>query len=244
MEQSNIYTNIFFHGKVNHYIFHEYQTIIDLKTEDVFGYEALVRSNNEYNPFHLIQTARKTNVLFKLDTISIKVALIEMKKSLNSNFFINIFPSTVIHPNFQFFLDELLTIEKENRNKIIFELNEENKEHGIWSILSFKERIEQLRKNNFKIALDDVGTAAASLINVIEFEPDFIKLDKYFAKSLDKSSKKQKIIQLFAQNKNNETKIILEGIETKEDLIAAKELGVDLGQGYFISKPEILQVHG
>lgn len=218
-------------------IYHEYQSIVDIKTGDIFGYEALLRSKVNVNLPEIFQSARDFNVLFKLDSISIQKALKEMNKFLNCNLFINIFPSTVIDSNFISLLEEIQTVENVNNNRIVFELNEDFHEHNLWSLSVLKETVNLMKGLGYKLALDDVGTEAASLKNVIEYEPDYIKLDRYFAQSLTNSPEKQRIVKLLAEFKSNHTKLVLEGIETEEDLFIANELGVDLGQGFYISRP-------
>jgi EAL domain-containing protein (putative c-di-GMP-specific phosphodiesterase class I) len=75
---------------------------------------------------------------------------------------------------------------------------------------------------------------------ILELEPDFIKLDRLFSLDLSKSTSKQKMISLFVEYCKNNTKLILEGIETPEDLAIAKCLGVDIGQGYVLDMPKLL----
>lgn len=67
--------------------------------------------------------------------------------------------------------------------------------------------------------------------------PDFVKLDYSKGKNLSKSNIKQQLVSLFLDYTNENMKLVLEGIEKKEDLLVAKKLGVPLLQGYYISKP-------
>lgn len=217
-------------------IFHVYQPIVDMRYGEIFGYEALLRSK-DYGVKELFSNARKNNQLFKFDTHSINKALIEMNKFLNCNFFINIFPSTVIDSDFLSIIEEINSSKNIINNQIVFELNEDYHEHELWSQPILKETIKKIKELGFKFALDDIGTEAASFKNLIEYDPDFIKLDRYFAKSLSSSLEKQRIVKLLAQFKSYHSKLVLEGIETKEDFLTAKKLGVDLGQGFYISKP-------
>ncbi|MEH7386552.1 EAL domain-containing protein, partial [Bacillus sp. JJ1521] len=74
---------------------------------------------------------------------------------------------------------------------------------------------------------------------IIELEPNYLKLDRIFSINLAKSSQKQKMISLLLQYfQETDTKIILEGVETNEELQMAKTLGIELCQGYLLSRPQ------
>lgn len=105
--------------------------------------------------------------------------------------------------------------------------------------------VHLLKDKGYAIAIDDFGKGESSLQTVIELEPDFVKLDRYYAVKLSASIKKQNEIQMLlklCQQKN--MKLILEGIEEPTDLAMAKLLGVHLGQGYLLGEPlPISEIH-
>ncbi|RIW27423.1 EAL domain-containing protein [Bacillus salacetis] len=68
-----------------------------------------------------------------------------------------------------------------------------------------------------------------------------IKFDRYFSQDLSTDSKKQRLLKAIVDFAQGDTSFILEGIETEEDLIAAKDLGIKFGQGYFLGRPEKLE---
>lgn len=84
--------------------------------------------------------------------------------------------------------------------------------------------------------------ARASFEKMESFSPDFVKLDYTKSNGLSYSTDKQQVVSLFLEFTNGKMQLVLEGIETKKDLITAKELGVPLLQGYYISKPMPLEV--
>ena len=92
----------------------------------------------------------------------------------------------------------------------------------------------------FRLAIDDLGNGSSSLRKVVELQPDFVKLDKYFSENLSLSIRKQRLIKLLVEFCKGDSQIVLEGIEQKEDHDIGKKLGVDLGQGYYIGKPKPL----
>lgn len=93
------------------------------------------------------------------------------------------------------------------------------------------------------IAIDDLGTGHSRLQSLIELNPDFVKLDRYFAKDLVILAKKQYIIEFLLQlcEKCN-SQLIIEGIEDQQSLICLKNMGIKYAQGFFLGKPSLLSM--
>jgi EAL domain-containing protein (putative c-di-GMP-specific phosphodiesterase class I) len=217
---------------------HFYQYLYKTECMSVLGVEFLFRSKAG-NPEFIFQMAREENKLFELDTKSISRAFqtfySQKQITIDGLLFINIFPSTILHPTFPSFIAHLLDCFPESCKNVVFEMIETEK---VSNEERLKERIHFLQCCGFKIAVDDVGKGWSSLSIIIELEPDFIKLDRYFSIDLAKTSKKQKMIQLLLHYfEGTETKVILEGIETSSDLQMAQSLGVHFCQGYLLSRP-------
>lgn len=217
---------------------HACQPLIDLKNRQVYGYEVLLRCEFIKNPELLFQYAIAKNKLFELDTSSIFIALSmygDYRSIRHIKLFLNVYPSTLIHPSFHKFLDKLNNNPSLSK-KLIFEVNEAEK---VSDMDSLKKAVNLIKaKLGYTFALDDVGKGDSSLRAIIELEPDYIKLDKYFSIDLSISKRKQDMIKMilhFCQN--NHIKLVLEGIEKSKDLATAKALGVHLGQGYLLGKP-------
>ncbi|MGK5508444.1 EAL domain-containing protein [Brevibacillus formosus] len=75
----------------------------------------------------------------------------------------------------------------------------------------------------------------------MEYEPDTVKLDRYFGKQLSSMPNKQKLISLFVQYCQDQTQLVLEGIEESENVSVALALGVPVAQGFLLGQPESLQ---
>jgi EAL domain-containing protein (putative c-di-GMP-specific phosphodiesterase class I) len=219
---------------------HVFQPLYVMENWKVFGYEALLRCQFFKNPELLFRLAMKKNRLYDLDICSIHYAL----TSFNARYirlFLNVYPSTLVHPSFPDFLGKLNSICFSNQN-IVFEINEAEKVSDMGLL---RKAVHFLKDKGYAIALDDFGKGESSLQTVIELEPDFLKLDRYYAVDLSTSNKKQNEIQIllkFCQQKH--MKLILEGIEDPTNLAMAKGLGVHLGQGYLLGEPlAISEIH-
>lgn len=221
---------------------HAYQPVFSLNSQsEMVGSEFLLRSKIS-TPDVIFEQAKKANRLYELDTSSIYNALhtyTSIGDSLKGFLFFNIFPSTLVDSKFPTFLNKILKEFPESCSKIVFELNETEKADSTL----FSERVRLLKESGFLVAIDDVGKGWSSLTRIIELDPHFIKLDLYFSQSLSVSRKKQLMIQTIAKYcESCGIRIILEGIETEEDLLTAKALQVHYGQGYLLCRPQTLCV--
>ncbi|PLR81358.1 EAL domain-containing protein [Bacillus sp. V33-4] len=219
-----------------------YQPLWNTAFWNIYGYEGLLRQvdNDDFNPEDLFRKARAEDCLFEMDCHAIKSSIGNFPLFYNKAqlLFINVFPSTVLNSKFEKFIEELVHEHSFIHGRIVFEINETCEEYCSWSHIELKDKISFLQNYGFYVALDDVGKGAASLQNIIEYRPNYIKLDKYFAKDLAASSDKQMLVSLLTQYSSQKMILILEGIETAIDLAQAKLLKVPVVQGYLLGKPE------
>ncbi|MFB6469257.1 EAL domain-containing protein [Cytobacillus sp. Hz8] len=223
-------------------LFNEYQPLINSSNDSIFAFEALIRSSPPVNPLIMFEIARNEGFLYELDTFCIENAINQYPQSYIKKYFlfINIFPSTIIHQHFEKFIHHLIENYPNINQHVIFEINEISLEESIWEKEIFLERMSILRSLGFRIALDDLQIARSSLHKLETLSPEYIKLDHTRAKDLSFSIIRQEVVSFFLEFTHSNMKLVLEGIETKDDLIMAKRLGVPLLQGYYISKPKRL----
>jgi len=220
---------------IDYSITHWFQPIYDLKSNSVIGYEALLRDASEKNfsPISLFNDAKMKGFRELLDVMSIKKALDCFKEELNV-LFINVFPSSLMKNNFLSWWDMNYT----GNVPVVLELLE-NDPIDDWE--KMRKITKELQYRGVKIAIDDVGAGYSFFQQWIELEPDYIKLDKYFASCLSKNPRKQKIISFLVKLFSDDLiKIIIEGIENEADLCMAEFLGISYAQGYFLGKPSPL----
>jgi EAL domain-containing protein (putative c-di-GMP-specific phosphodiesterase class I) len=221
---------------------HVYQPLWNLTTWNIFGYEALLRFKDKRfgNVESLFQSAREEGHLYELDIAAIDsaIACFPFDRLNKELLFVNIYPSTILHEQFLSFLNCLLNKYPAISNQLVFELNETKFEEEIWEVSELKERIQVIKNCGIYIAIDDVGKGASTLQKIIEFQPDYIKLDRYFAKELASNPEKQRMVALLANYCDSKITLVLEGIETEMDLAQAKLLKVPAAQGYILGEPQ------
>ena len=102
-----------------------------------------------------------------------------------------------------------------------------------------RERVTELRKRGFRIAIDDMGTGYSALHVLAELQPEFIKLDKMLVRDLaDEPIKRNLVSAITGFAKESQSVVIAEGVETEAEVDILQELGIELQQGYFFGYPE------
>lgn len=220
-----------------------FQPLVHLSSGNIFGYEALLRSTAAASPEALFREARLEDRLYELDTQSIHHAISSYfakgkEPGGSPLLFMNVFPSTLLNPACFEFLHRLVLDYGLVSQQVVLEINEANEEDKMWDIPLLGQTIHELRQYGFLIALDDVGSGAASLKKIVEYEPDIIKLDRYFGMQLAAHPAKQKLVSLFVDFCRGHMQLVLEGMENQEDLLVAQQLGVPIGQGFLLGRPE------
>jgi EAL domain-containing protein (putative c-di-GMP-specific phosphodiesterase class I) len=98
--------------------------------------------------------------------------------------------------------------------------------------------VQQIHAMGAMLALDDFGDGRSSLRLWSELQPDIVKIDKYFTADLSRHAKKVQTLRALMQIAEVfGTVLVAEGIETDDDLRVVRDLGIGLGQGYFMGRP-------
>ncbi len=221
-----------------------FQPIISLRDGQILGHEALSRitcksiiSNTE----ELFQLAGECNRLWDLELLcrvkSLEAAFIQMKPPYAKKLFVNVNPKVMHDIKFRDgFTIEYLTKYNIIPENIIFEITERE---AIHDMESFQGAVEHYKKQHYKIAIDDAGAGYSGLNLISDIHPHYLKLDMKLIRNIDKDSLKYVLVKsLIDFSKITNISLIAEGIETKEELKALINLGIQYGQGYYIQKPD------
>ena len=120
-------------------------------------------------------------------------------------------------------------------DRIVLEITERT--YAVYEGL-FREVLSKFRSQNFRIAVDDVGTGYSNLSSLADIEPDYLKFDNVFVRGIDRRQVKQDLLEaLMSFARKMHTKVIAEGIETREELRVLQSLGVPYGQGFLLARP-------
>jgi len=94
------------------------------------------------------------------------------------------------------------------------------------------------RKHGIRLSLDDFGTGYSKLADLVDFQIDKLKIDKYFVDKIGKETNAELILHTFMNlAKGLKCDVLAEGVESKEQVDYLNTLGLTYFQGYYFSKP-------
>ncbi|GAB4116202.1 MAG: bifunctional diguanylate cyclase/phosphodiesterase [Sideroxydans sp.] len=217
-----------------------FQPIINLGHADFTGFEGLIRGPADsplQMPVKLFGAAEQHGLSLEVEMLARQTVLEAFaRQNLPGNLFLNVSPETLSDPAFKngqtlAFLRELGI----DPARIVIELTENQ---PVYDFAAMRDALLHYRAMGFRIAIDDLGEGFSSLRMWLELRPEFVKIDMSFVQGCDRDPIKSqflKSIQHIAASCG--TQVIAEGIETEAELRVVKDLGIALGQGYFIARP-------
>lgn len=98
--------------------------------------------------------------------------------------------------------------------------------------------INDLRNEGFRIYMDDFGTGYSSLSYLKRFPIDVLKIDKSFIRDMNEETNDRLLVQAITTMSHGlGLKVVAEGVENEGQIALLKQIGCDLGQGFYFSKP-------
>lgn len=189
------------------------------------------------NPEILFAYASKKERLFETDLLCIKAALAEAQKLKRggARLFINTQPRSLTRPEFAPMVVDLVAAAGFRNDEIVFELTEQQ---TIVNPKAFANTLGKLRAQGFQCALDDYGVGFANLRLVQDLRPEYLKLSGYFCRDIHLDPFKQLIVRSTGDMcRVLGIPVILESVETAEELEVVRSLGITYGQGYYFARP-------
>ncbi len=105
--------------------------------------------------------------------------------------------------------------------------------------LVLNQSVQFLRSIGIAIALDDFGDGRSSLRLWAELQPEYVKIDRYFAHGIHADGKKVQTVKAMMQLAASfNSRVVAEGIEQEIDLRVVRDLGVNFVQGYATGRPD------
>jgi len=99
--------------------------------------------------------------------------------------------------------------------------------------------IRRLKSHGVQVAIDDAGTGYSDLRQILELQPDIVKLDRALIDGVDTDPVKMALVQaLVAFGRDTGIQLVAEGVSSLSIRDAVRELKVDCGQGYALGRPE------
>jgi EAL domain-containing protein (putative c-di-GMP-specific phosphodiesterase class I) len=216
-----------------------YQPIVRASDGQVYGYEALLRSNEPSlpHPGAIFDAAEKLGRVSEVGR-AVRRTVAGSFDVLKHPVFVNIHPLDLA--------DEVLLGPDDplapRASDVVLEITERASLEGI---PDFRTRILNLRDLGYRIAVDDLGAGYAGLNTFAALEPDVVKLDMTLVRNADSEPVKRKLIgSMAALCRDLGMLVVAEGIETKAERDTVVDLGCDFLQGYLLGRPGPLPLSG
>lgn len=216
-----------------------YQPIVNLDSHQIIGYEALSRGpqDTEYeNPYVLFSIAREIGLLYELDWLC-KINIFNDVRNLDGNLklFVNIYSSSVHDSKIRVkYLEDLLADTNIKPTDVVFEISEK---YAIEDADFFNEITRLYEHTSFAVAIDDTW-AGANIALLSGLKIQFIKINISLIRDIEKHKVNREIIRtLVSVSREIGACVIAEGIQTKSELKALIDLGIEYGQGYLFAYP-------
>ena len=211
-----------------------YQPIVDLRTNRAIGFEALSRGpRGEFEtPDVLFRIAYESDLVLKLDAVCRAQAVRGMRRMHDHELlFINMEPGSIFDPKL------MDSIPESRVGQVVFEITEHA---AISDFQTFRQAAQLVKQRGFKLAMDDVGSAYSGLRIISMIEPDYIKLDMDLTREAHRNRVKMELLRAITGFSNDAgIPMIVEGIETDDELGTVTSLGVQLVQGYLVGRPSV-----
>jgi len=218
------------------------EPIVDARSGQLIACEALMRGAGDLgfaHPHAVLDHAARIGALTELElTLACKaidsvIALGQPRPRL----FLNIEGRTL--PEWRNFRNRLLfKVQSENMSpaEICLEISE------VQQVLEgedLRAAIDGLRGAGFSIAVDDFGTGVSGLQMLYHARPNFLKIDRFFVRAMPTDAHKRLLVRAIAQLAHTlGARVIAEGVETEEELVACRQAECGLIQGYLVKSPE------
>lgn len=219
-----------------------YQPIISINDNSISSVEVLARwdrgDRKPIDPAIFIKIAEETGLIQKITKEIIKKHFNQLINWREDNIKIksslNVTGDELMDNSFFRWIGEFVDKNHIDRSDLGIEITErafpENGE-GLNDVLS------TLQTKGYTISIDDFGTGYNTLKSLREFKADIIKIDKYFIDRILEEHTRSLIGYIIKSVHEMGLLVVAEGVETKEQLNILKELGCDMIQGYYFSKP-------
>jgi EAL domain-containing protein (putative c-di-GMP-specific phosphodiesterase class I) len=226
-----------------------YQPIVDLRTGQTVGFEALLRWDSKkrgrVRTDLFIDIAEESSLIIPISAFVFERAFNDLNILKNSMkqkdlyMSVNVSARHFSDPNFVIDLENVRKKSGVQPSSIKLEITERVLMEGALAI----DTINAVRALGYKVSLDDFGTGYSSFAYLAKMSLDTIKVDRSFVSDLGKKPRSQAVVTaIISLAKSLGLELVAEGIEQKEEQFILQGMGCTIGQGYLFGRPASLEV--
>lgn len=221
-----------------------YQPKVCKHTQKYIGFESLIRWNSKdrgmVSPAIFIPESENNGTILEIGKWVIfetcrKAAYLDSKGLLKDNISLNMSPKQFMQENIDEILRKAIAMHSVNPKKIEIEITESVFASDTRKILRVMNKIKKL---GVSIALDDFGSGYSSLSYLTKFPIDTLKIDRAFVRDIENNKTNIKVLKnIFNLAKDLGMSVVVEGVETKEQLDIISQYDFKSIQGFYYSPP-------
>jgi len=221
-----------------------YQPVVEVCSGLITHYEALLRMRSEsgemITPSAFMETAERFGLIREIDrwvvNEAIKTQADSIKRHKPISLAINLSGRHFGNVSMLKFIQEAIQTYGADPQSLMFEVTETE---AVENLSRAREFIDALREIGCKFALDDFGIGFSSFHYLRNLPVDYIKIDGSFVRNLHMDSDDRLFVKAIVDlAKGLQIPCVAEFVENAHIIEVLLELGVELGQGYHISKPK------
>ena len=231
--------------KNNEFVLH-YQPIVLLSSEEVIGFEALVRWQKSPSeliyPGDFMDVAEDTGLILFLGMWVLREACRTMRRWHEEfprerplTISVNVSARQFAQPDLVQQVAQILQETGINPHTVRLEITESVSMGDAERTVNV---LSELKKLGVQFSIDDFGTGYSSFSYLHRFPLDTLKIDRSFITRMEESSENFEIVETIMHlARNLGMQVVAEGAETETHVKHLRSLGCDFGQGYFFFKP-------
>lgn len=226
-----------------------YQPIVDVASEQLMGFEALLRWNHPQRgaitPATFIPVAEESGLILPLGRWVLRTACLQAS-AWNARHATAPFSITV-NLSAKQLQDEALPLDVESAlkesglpaSRLVLEMTE--------SVImressAARARLKELKGIGVRIAIDDFGTGYSSLSHLQQFPVDILKIDRSFLEKMHQGPQDEALVRtIISLAKLLSLRTIAEGVEDQQQQDQLKSLGCDSAQGFLFGRPMTIE---
>jgi EAL domain-containing protein (putative c-di-GMP-specific phosphodiesterase class I) len=224
-----------------------YQPIVALASQDLLGFEALVRWNHpEWGPVppsEFIPVAEESGQIVALTDFVLNETCrrlgswrAEFSTLAEATVHVNLSGADVSHPHLDARVREALARSGLPGRCLTLELTESILMDRLSAAMPMLHKVRHL---GVRLSIDDFGSGYTSLEHLSKLPVDSLKIDAGFVRGLDHDEKEAAILRaILTLGASLEKLVVAEGIETPSQLARLRQMGCDAGQGYLLCRPQ------
>ena len=218
-----------------------FQPIIDFETAKVYAYEALVRPIGGGSAYDVLSQITEENRYAFDQACRVKAITLAARLEMNALLSINFLPNAVYQP--AACLQKTFEAAERARfplHHLMFEVTENEPSRDIGHL---QDIFTEYKRHGMITAIDDFGAGHSGLNMLADFQPDVLKIDMALTRAINTDAVRYEIARaIIGLCRSLHISVVAEGVETIQEAVTLRELGVRLFQGYLFARPAIEQL--